>query len=341
MVSGPVFKSLTMLFVFNKVLILWRKVSIFLTWVNNRADLTLWSWYGNHLRRRKTLNWNRSSFYEVKGKFFVVSCCWEIMTLVTGFCFNVYLLFRERHTFRFNFILGIDDYFCGGNVSWSNRNGLSSQSRRLSNASTVNFWQIIILRTLHVYLCSVGMFHEQETQRTAKASGVSKHVCSPREKGMSILLRYVRGIEKKFFFSARKSVFLGIRQFRFLSEASGKTVILYLFILFYVYFILCYWFFFLIYITHSTLLLKIDLVSYFARADGLLNEYTLAIFDLIIIPFLQFFIWIFIFDLGLKDGLPDHWQALYSLGHLPCEVVVVIYLPPPTVTDRMWYKVNF
>ena len=84
--------------------------------------------------------------------------------------------------------------------------------------------------------------YEQETQRSAKVRSVSKYVCyywQPREKGMSVLLRYIRGTEKEFLFGTSKPFFLDMHRFHFLSEASRKIVIY-----FFIYSISCLFFFF-------------------------------------------------------------------------------------------------
>ena len=63
---GLEFKSWMRLIAFYKVLIPWWKVWIRLSclqiYVNIRSDWALWPWYGNHSRRRKTLNSNLLNF---------------------------------------------------------------------------------------------------------------------------------------------------------------------------------------------------------------------------------------------------------------------------------------
>ena len=78
-------------------------------------------------------------------------------------------------------------------------------------------------------LSCVSVFsHYVQTQYAVKTRGLSKHVCSnwlPREKDTSVKSRHVKSTEKEFLFGSRKPLFLGMRQFHFLSETSRGFVI--------------------------------------------------------------------------------------------------------------------
>ena len=104
---------------------------------------------------------------------------------------------------------------------------------------------ITSLRICRVFLCSVGMFSRGcyswvDITRCKVRDSVG--MCVPykqqKEKGLLVSFDVVNASEGEFLFSAKKLLFFGMRQFRFLSEAFSETVtfgFIYLFL-----FLLCF-----------------------------------------------------------------------------------------------------
>ena len=79
--------------------------------------------------------------------------------------------------------------------------------------------------------CLMGMFdkscYKSERHNALLSSGLRRHVLSPlaTERKKSVWSRRLEVTKREFLFNTKKFLFLGLRQFRFLSEASRETVI--------------------------------------------------------------------------------------------------------------------